>query len=254
MQSSTQVSRQSTGCDLGRAPNTIRGDRAPIKWVETYRRIHGKCSFNDMKYIEIENDNLEDMIIGMVSYASTTAIPRYYVDNFEPPANTNEDAPIKIIATSTLSKYIGKIIKMIQYKFPMHEDFAGLDINKQSDVPEFWTLLRPRFEAECDRYQNTIGSDYSFGDTTKRPLYLSNMHSPVNADDSSIRDYVSRIDLQYILKTLVKRTTSIGHIIDGNLQHRFMIALTYMGCGRGGEVKFVNTSDWIYHPPYGCTS
>ena len=89
-----------------------------------------ECSFNDMKYIEIENDNLEDMIIGMVSYASTTAIPRYYVDNFEPPANTNEDAPIKIIATSTLSKYIGKIIKMIQYKFPMHEDFAGLDINK----------------------------------------------------------------------------------------------------------------------------
>ena len=29
--------------------------------------------------------------------------------------------------------------------------------------------------------------------------------------------------------------------------------LTYMGCGRGGEVKFINTTDWTYHPPIGCT-
>ena len=151
MQSSSPVPRHSTGQDLGRAPNTIRGDTAPLKWLDTYRRIHHKCPFNDMKFIEIEGDNLEMEIIGMASFASTTALPRYYVNDFEPPANTNEDAPIKILVTNTLSKYIGKIIKMIHYKFPEHEDFKDLDINKQTDVPEFWVHLRPLFEANCDR-------------------------------------------------------------------------------------------------------
>ena len=29
--------------------------------------------------------------------------------------------------------------------------------------------------------------------------------------------------------------------------------MTYMAVGRGGEVKFNDTSEWMHHPPFGCT-
>ena len=45
----------------------------------------------------------------------------------------------------------------------------------------------------------------------------------------------------------------MGCIVDGKLQHRAMIATTFMAAGRGGEVKFVNTSDWVYHPRFRCS-
>ena len=216
--------RHARGNSLGHAPNTIKGDGAAIKFYEAYRRIRNKSTLEDMLFIEIESDNLESEIISICAFASSTPIPRYYVNDFEPPPRRpdQEDEPIQIIIPNTLSKYIGKILKILQYKFPHHPEFESLDINKPSDVPEFWTSLGPQFKKACNTYQNSIGSDYTFGDTTKRPLYSSNNLTQVN-EDESIRDYVSMIDLEYMLKKLVKGATTMAYDKDGALQHRFML-------------------------------
>ena len=71
-------------------------------------------------------------------------------------------------------------------------------------------------------------------------------------EDGAGRDWVLRIDLQYMLKRLV-RNASLGFTTDGKLQHRAILVLTYMCAGRGGESKFVNTMQWKHHTRFLCT-
>lgn len=211
-----------------------------------------------MVYAEIEGDNLQNTIADLVAFASSTAIPRNYVGDFQPPQSAlNSDEPIHIITESVLLGYVGKLVKLLHFKFPQHEDYRGLDPRKSSDVPEWWTLMRPRFEKALDRFHNEIGSEYISGETAKRPLYSSNGIAACTAEDwanASIRDFVSMIDLRSILKQLIRTADPIHRYHrDGKLQHRLIVALTYSAAGRGGEVKFVNTQDWMHHARFGCT-
>lgn len=57
---------------FGLAPNIIKGDKAPIKFHETYRRIHHKSTLENLVFIEIERDNLESQIMAIASFASST--------------------------------------------------------------------------------------------------------------------------------------------------------------------------------------
>ncbi len=131
--------------------------------------------------------------------------------------------------------------------FPEHEEFQSLDITDPRDVPEFWRCLRLGFETATDRFLLEVGSDYTFGATVVRLIYLSNNNTEINADDDvSIRDWVSKVDLEYILKNLMRNAT-LGHNRDGLLQHRAIVSTTYLAAGRGGESKFVDTFNWMYH-------
>ena len=147
-------SRQRRGNPLGRASTTITGDGSSIKFFDTYRKRHGKGAFSDMAYIEIEEDNLEYVITELAQFACSTPIPRYHRGDFEPPPRrrgADEDAPITIIKASALQQYIGNIIKLIQYKFPEHDDFKDLDVRDPYAVPSWWSRLRPEFERQCER-------------------------------------------------------------------------------------------------------
>ncbi len=82
-----------------------------------------------------------------------TPIPRNYVGDFDETPRRRadqEDEPIQLIVTTTLTGYIGKILKILQYKFPDHEDFRDLDLNKPQEVPEFWSRLQKQFMKACD--------------------------------------------------------------------------------------------------------
>ena len=61
-----------------------------------------------------------------------------------------------------------------------------------------------------------LGSKYTFGETSVRPLYLDN--EAVGFDSTAIHDYISVIDLHSILLRLMK-DAKIACDRDGKLQH-----------------------------------
>lgn len=248
------ANRRRLGQSLGRAPPTIRNDGTAIKFFNTYRALSEKSTLEKLSYIEIEADNLENLVADLCDFTLSHPIPRYYREGFEPPlsALANEDEPIKILRATVLSQYIGNIIKLIHFMFPEHEDFQDLDITDPKQVPSWWTRVRTPWEAEVDRYHFNIGGEYVHGATVTRPLYSTNNCTETNADDLPIADWVSKIDLNYVCKELIKGA-EVGFKEDGKLQHRAMVSTTWMGSGRGGEAKFVDFGNWMDHPMIGCT-
>jgi hypothetical protein len=187
------------GRQLGQAEITALADASALRLYEVYRSRKGKAPFQSMRYIEIECDNLENEIFSFARWCSSTPIPKFFQDDLQP-RRQNNDAPVKLLLKTTLSKYIGKVILLIRRKFPQHEDFA--ELRKAGDVPQWWTRLRPVFERECDRFHMHLGSEYTFGETSVRPLYSDN--EAVGYDLTAIHDYVSVIDLHSILLRLMK--------------------------------------------------
>jgi hypothetical protein len=88
---SAQPSTQQRAPDfhLGRAASTINHDNSATKFFDTYRRVYQhKLGIATMEYAEIEGDNLQNTIADLVAFASSTAIPRNYVGDFQPPQST----------------------------------------------------------------------------------------------------------------------------------------------------------------------
>lgn len=233
---------------LGEAAATAASGDSAMKLYEVYRERKGKLPFDRMRFVEIESDNLENEILNYSIWCSSTPIPRYFDSNLQPKSQ-NQEGPMKLLVTSTLAKYIGKALLNIRRKFPEHPDFTGL---KPNEVPGWWTRMRPQFEKECDKYHLTIGSEFTFGETTVRPLYSNNISVGYQQSDLPINDYVSIIDLQSILKRLMNDAT-LNCSSEGKLQQRAWLAILYSAVGRGGEVKFIDTADWMYHPLFEVT-
>jgi hypothetical protein len=210
--------------------------------------------FDEMLPAEIEADNLEMEIVDLMIFISNNPIPQNYGKLFQPPpgraAQGEEDVeePVKLLASSTLVKYVGGIIQLFRNKFPDHEDFDGLG---KHDSPEFWSRLHSQFGTAVTRFHHQIGSEYILADNDIQPIYSSNQYTP---PPTQIQDYVSLIDLQYILKKLIKdaKPGGRGVVDDGPLQRRALIALTFMCVAWGGEVKFIDTNRFMYHPMLGC--
>ena len=192
---------------------------------------------------EIENDNLENQMVDLMYFCSNNPIPRAPFDAGFLPRGSG---PIKILSSDSLLQYVGNIIKLLRNKFPEHDAFANLEEREQ---PEFWKRLRPQFSAALGQYHIKIGSDYQFGEITVRPLYSSNLFTAPYADSV---EYVSAIDLKYICKELIRSADAAGAVNDGSLQHRAIILTTFLAAARGGEVKFVDTTSFMFHQRFGC--
>ena len=206
--------------NVGRSVSTIRADNTALKCFNTYRRVSlERGPFEEMPYLEIEGDNLQNSIADFAEFLRTTPIPRGYIGDFEPPASAvNSDEPVRVITAGVLSLYIGKVLKLHHLRFPGHEDFDGLDKFKSSDVPEWWTDMRARFERSCGQYHHTINGEFVSGETAKRPIYRSNALSAITAEDwndSNIRDFISLIDLQGIVKHVIKKSLSQSKLCEG---------------------------------------
>jgi hypothetical protein len=95
------------------------------------------------------------------------------------------------------------------------------------------------FEKECDRYHLHLGSEYIFG-----------VNGNSNVGQAVINDYVSMIDhLATILRKLLK-DARLDCNQNGKLQQRCWITVLFLAIGRGGEIKFQDFNDWMWHPKY----
>jgi len=211
-----------------------------------------RWEFSTIPYLEIENDHLHSEFVHYCQWLIHNPIPRNWKEvngKMVPPPNQG-DGPVHIIMYSTLSKYLGRTIAGLQRKFPRHPDFVNLKKNK---VPAWWSILRPKFEKDCERTQMKINSDFTYGGPKIRPLYLKNSSASASAFDSKIdRDFVTRIDLESVLKSLMHSATNT-FAKEGPMQKRAMLAILYNAVGRSGEVKFVDTSNWMYDTRFEVT-
>jgi hypothetical protein len=109
---------------LGQAASTAGGDEAALRLYDAYRaRRPNKVPFRQMRYVEIEHDNLESEILNFCLWCSSTAIPRFFDDNLQP-CRESDDGTTKVLVTSTLSKYAGKIL-LAYGSTPMVESHAS---------------------------------------------------------------------------------------------------------------------------------
>lgn len=228
----------------GRAESTIGGDAAAKKFYNTFRALRGReTTFDEMLASEIESDNLEMEIVDLLIFITNNPIPVGYGKSFKPPGVEEDadahDEPVKVLTEKTLLQYVGNIVQLFRQQFPTHDEFVGLGSH---DSPEFWSRLQSRFGTELHRYHLQIGSDYYFGDTEVWPIYSTNNYLP--PPTTEYNDYVSLIDLQFILKKLITNAKPAGNgvVEDGPLQRRAMILMTFVCVARGGEVKFIDTS------------
>jgi hypothetical protein len=234
---------------MGDAESTVAANKAATRLFNVWRDRNGRSPLSNMQWVEVEEDNLEAEIFNFCRWVSSTPIPKFFDDQLKPRLNnSNQEGTVKLLLKSTLTKYVGKVILMIRNKFPQHPDFASLHSN--SDVPLWWTKLRPIFERECDRYHLRLDSEqYAFGETATCPLYITNSSFYIPVDEGLVNDYISLIDLRYILMKLMHEA-SIGCDRNGKLQQRCWLIFAYQAVGRGGEIKFQDYNNWMWHPKY----
>ena len=135
-----------------------------------------------------------------------------------------------MLMSSTLSKYVGRIIGFFRRKFPLHPDFEKLDPKNEQAVPAWWTNLRPKFEKDGNRKQKNKSSDCTYGGPNTRPLYYKCSDTPTIASDAEIADFVSSIDLRSILKKLMAKAI-ITHAKLGPMQQRAILAVLLQAAG-----------------------
>ena len=129
--------------------------------------------------------------------------------------------------------------------YPTRPDFANLETGSAPDVPDWWHRLLPIILEECERREENLSSNFTYGSPTARPLYFS-------AEDYKFGDIVTEFGLERILKSLMMDAKP-GLDRDGPLQKRAYLSLQYNDVGRPGEVKFNDTAHWMSHPQVKAT-
>lgn len=235
---------------LGRSNNTINGD-SPALRIFAFWREHVANRKAEITEAEIEGDNLEAMILLFCNWIGHTPIPkncRFVNGNICPPASKEDsDEPITCVSRTVLVKYVGRIIAWLRRAFPEHPDFKELRASDKQASPDWWSRIKPKLEDQIDDLHQRFDNDFSHGAVPVRALYYQNYYGSIGRGDDSCRDIVSNIDLESMLKQLMKDAVVGEHIPDGPMQHRAWLSILYNAIGRPGEVKFIDTSNWTYH-------
>ena len=225
---------------LGQAIGTLRNDQSAFKLWVAYRNSRSRPT-------EITVEELveaEEIIIDLCRFTSSRMIPYNFDENLERPANSNTN---RLVASTTLEKYIGKIIKYFRVVDPNHPDWRDLDPNDQKAVPEFWSNLRPNFKKEIQLFHLLYRGDGVIGLEDIRPLY-----DFLGLDDEGGK-YPHRVcDLKHIFIHLIKTADGGGN--RNNLQRLAIIHAIAEAIGRGGEAKFQTFRDWLFDPLWNVTN
>jgi hypothetical protein len=245
---------------LGSASATVGLSIAALNLCNGYRKKKNLCPISEAVYAEFEADNLENFFLGFTCFCASTPIPTHADEDLMPKKAENK----RCVMVSTLKKYIGQAKEELRRKFPEHPDFTGL---KSNDDPSWYTGMLAAFERECNRFHMKIkgNEDIVFGDTTTHPIYRNATADQDPENDWQLEDndeaggaggkvpkvvdYISLVDLKFICKKLLREST----FQSTNLQSRAILITLWMAAGRGGEVKFVDFSEWQYHPKLGVT-
>jgi hypothetical protein len=88
----------------------------------------------------------------------------------------------------------------------------------------------------------------------KRALLALTLHAVAQGGEVKFQQYLDgvwhlnspleTIDLRYVCSQLIHRATTANR----NMEKRALLALTFHAVGRGGEVKFQQYLDWVWHP------
>lgn len=255
----------------GNARNTDDQDVTSIQLFDFWHvNIKGLGEFASITSEEIEGDSLSYLMVSFTQWGMTTTVPQYWKDvdgELLPrnPENTN------ILSAERILQYAGKVLARFRSRFPTHPDFAGLSPQDSNAVPSWWSTSRVEQLKLGDRHRKLLGSDFTFGSNTTRPIYADNTEGEVGmamltgiSDDGDdyvvedgkqiLTDMVSAIDLKSICCKLLKGSTTLftpspyGKNRYGSLQRRSWLATLLLAAGRPGEVKFVDMSNWAYNP------
>ena len=244
-----------TGRAVGQSASSASSRNTATRLLNIIRRRKGLPDVADMVYGEIENEHLNNLFLIIARFLSINPVPKYFNDELKPrnPDNKKCNQPITIV------KYFGQMKEVIKEKFPQHPDFAHSTLPYKD--PVWWSSLLAGFEKDVNRLMIRLSGseDIVFGDNTTAPLYRTNhrleetvanraeehMWFIETTGSQVINDYVSLIDMKYITRQLMRNARPIG---TKSLQHRAWLVVLFLACGRGGEIKFVDFSEWQFLP------
>jgi len=218
---------------LGQSKSNASVAVAATKLFTVYRKLHGLLP--SVAWEEIEGDNCQAYFARICVFLCKNPIPvgGAFDDNLEPTTTKNNRA----LTYGTLELYIGQHFKLIRNQYPQHEDWKNLSVD---EFPQWYSKMKVLYKKDAQRFQMNNEEDVVFGLDDIQPLYKDN-GVPI-ASANNIRDFVSYIDLRKILlNTVVSGKKS-------SMMHRCIICLTSECAARGGEVRFQNFNDWMYHP------
>lgn len=90
-------------------------------------------------------------------------------------------------------------------------------------------------------------NDFTHGARPVRPLYMSNKYT------HSSQGPAHMISLEWVVEQLMRNAVVGDHVKDGPLQRRASLVNLYLAAGRTGEVKFIDTANWMWHPMFEIT-
>lgn len=154
---------------LGMASSTEKGRSNSLRIANIYLSYIGMPKFQDFKLCHVENGNLENILLKMVSFFHCNPLPAEgFLENFKP-KNPNSK---KIWNVSSIAQTLSGILCCFREKFP------GLDVwpRCKTDNPPFWKEAMQAGEKEWKRKYMQIWKndpDLEFSSMKTRALYRS---------------------------------------------------------------------------------
>ena len=106
-----QIRRTQNKID-GRRPNTESGDGPALRIFNIYRKVHGRCPLAEITFVEIVGEMFEFVIVNYLAWLVSTPIPVNCTDDLKPRCHREGDV-VKVVQSTILSKYVGRIIRSI---------------------------------------------------------------------------------------------------------------------------------------------
>ena len=184
---------------LGQSEANYNVESAAAQLARVFRKQQGLPA-TVCEEIEMNGDNARAYFNRYCRFLSCRAIPKNFKDNLEPKNPSNK----AYLTTKTLVLYIGNHLMHIRRKIPNHPDWLN------DKPPIWWTDMRTAFTKECDKFQQKQTGDFVFGMADNTPLYrcVNDPPIPLGNLEFPIDDYVSAIDMRYILRKLAKESSS----------------------------------------------
>ena len=245
--------------NFGHAESSLAVRSAALRLCNAYRRNKQQCALEESVITEFENDYLESFFVNFCIFCATTPIPCGFTADLKPDQPSNK----RCIKVTTLTKYIGQVKEYLRCRFPLHPDFPKGGSGKED--PTWYKPMMDEFVRLATRFYLKMkgNEDIVFGDTRCQPIYRENRRVPFDVetgediywfevDEEDVTDgtpdytdYISQVDMMYLMKTLMKG----GNMLNSkSYQQRCWLLILFLACGRGGEVKFIDYSEWQWHP------
>ena len=239
---------------LGKAENTQARINCGKRFASGILVRLGLPPVDSLKECHVENDNLEDMLWRVASYASTYPIPYNFKDDLSPP----HPEATRALVLSTIMGYLGDFKNLLRRLFPEHPVWP----KSESDNPSFWKELTSSMESEFKRNKLTVwnNGEFTFGNQRNFPLYPNSFHcsgrkgmedleemrawygDDLESSGALIESGIG-VDLRGVI---VRRMALAHHHQPSTFREISRDVLTYNMVNRGGEVKFCRWSELEY--------